>query len=284
MRVERIESWSAAASLRESWNRLAGDVPFRQWEWLGAWWRYYGTDREWYVLAIRRSDGSLAGIAPWRRRSLSAFGRVVQFLGSGEACSDYLSILCAEEDQEAVAAALAHWLLTAHRRDGRDGWDMLHLDGIAAHDSAMTHLLRRLEEDGCVAHSRSGVNLWRIPLGSSWEEYRRGLSKPNRRHARVLQERLVDPGYVKTHLATTREELNQAWAILVDLHQRRRRELGQSGLLRQSALCGFHLGGRRSVLGTRCSGTVVDRVRRRSAGGAVGASRRRRDVRLPGGH
>lgn len=239
MLVERLESWSAAASLRESWNSLAGRVPFRQWEWLGTWWRHYGADQEWFVLAVRGPDGRLAGIAPWRRRHVSAFGNVVQFLGSGETCSDYLTVLCAEEDQAPVTAALAEWLLAANQRAGDDGWDMLHLDGIAANDGAMTQLLQHLKQNGCVVHARSDVHLWRIPLPDSWEGYRRQLSKPNRRHVRVLQERMVQPGRVSTHVATSGDDLTRAWAILVDLHQRRRRELGQAGCFASPRFAGF---------------------------------------------
>jgi len=40
--VNRLSTEAAFADLRDEWNRLAGDVPFRRWEWLEAWWRHLG--------------------------------------------------------------------------------------------------------------------------------------------------------------------------------------------------------------------------------------------------
>ncbi|MGE0755638.1 MAG: GNAT family N-acetyltransferase [Pirellulaceae bacterium] len=239
MNIERIASWSDAAGLRDEWNRLAGGIPFRQWEWLGTWWQHYGADRHWYVLAVRDAAGRLAGIAPWCQQSQPAFGRVVQFLGSGETCTDHLSVLCDERDRPAVTTALAQWLCEASFRDGDAGWDMLHLDGVVGDDAPTTDLLRLLESEGCTVHRRSDLHVWRIALPATWDAYRSQLSKPNRRHFRVLQERLIDPGLVKVQVARTSAQLDSAWTMLVDLHQRRRHELGQPGCFASPAFGAF---------------------------------------------
>ena len=111
MIVRRLASWSEADSLRDVWNHLSQSVPFRQWEWLGTWWKHYGADRDWFVLGVWDADGRLTGIAPWCRQQVSPFGRVIQFLGSGETCSDYLTVLCTPEDTTPVVTALAQWLI-----------------------------------------------------------------------------------------------------------------------------------------------------------------------------
>jgi CelD/BcsL family acetyltransferase involved in cellulose biosynthesis len=229
MHVERIASLGAAAKLREEWNRLAGDVPFRRWEWLGAWWEQYGEPEEGFALAVWRTDGGLAALAPWRRCQAPPFGAVVQFLGSGETCSDYLTVLCGDADRAEAIAALAQWLVDASGREDQSSWDMLDLDGASAFDPALSLLLTHLEQHGCLVHQRTEINAWRIPLPENWNGYKRGLSKPNRRRVRVLQERFVDTGLATVHVAATTDELARGWAVLVDLHQRRRRELGQPG-------------------------------------------------------
>jgi CelD/BcsL family acetyltransferase involved in cellulose biosynthesis len=239
MIVRRLESCEGAASLRPAWNLLAESVPFRQWEWLSSWWQHYGAGKQWYVLAVHDDDGRLAGLAPWFLHQVPAFGRVVQFLGSGEACTDYLTILCRQQDRERVTSSLAQWLLSVSGSESADDWDMLHLDGLAADDATATALLQALEQGGCAVHSRNECNTWRIPLPATWDEYRRQLSKPNRRHVRTLQERLIDPGTVCVHVASTAEQLDRAWPILVDLHQRRRLELGQPGCFASPAFAGF---------------------------------------------
>jgi CelD/BcsL family acetyltransferase involved in cellulose biosynthesis len=239
MLVQRIHSRIDAASWSDQWNSLAESVPFRQWEWLETWWHHYGAGKEWFVLAIRDSDGRLAGVAPWFRQQVSAFGRVIHFLGSGQACSDYLTVLCAERDRCRVTSALADWLMAASESHSDDGWDMLHLDGVTDEDGTMTELLARLEEHGCTVHQRSEMNTWRVPLPGSWDDYRKQLSKPNRRHVRLLQERLIDSGQLSSHVVTSRDELARVWEMLVDLHQRRRNELGQPGCFASPEFAGF---------------------------------------------
>src|SRR5215510_7389612 len=42
MRVDCITTWQEFSGLQTEWNALAGDVPFRSWDWLATWWKYYG--------------------------------------------------------------------------------------------------------------------------------------------------------------------------------------------------------------------------------------------------
>jgi CelD/BcsL family acetyltransferase involved in cellulose biosynthesis len=239
MIVRRLDSWNDAAALSDAWNRLAHSMPFRQWEWLSAWWQHYSSDKEWFVLAVHDADGRLAGIAPWFRQQVPTFGRVVSFLGSGHACSDYLSVLCDPADSAAVTSSLAEWLVDTSRSEGDDRWAMLSLEGMASDDEVIGQLLEALRQAGCTVHVRNDTQTWRVPLPDSWDAYRQQLSKPNRRHVRVLQERLVEPGVVAVHVVSNAAELERAWAVLVELHQRRRHELKQPGCFASSEFAGF---------------------------------------------
>src|SRR5688572_11778301 len=93
MHIRRMASWTEVAQLAAQWNALAGGVPFRTWEWLSSWWREYGQEHELFVLAAYSADDELIGIAPWYAEHGGAQGRVVRFLGAGEVCSEYLSLL-----------------------------------------------------------------------------------------------------------------------------------------------------------------------------------------------
>src|SRR5438105_10011121 len=109
---ETLNPWS------QSWNELARGVPFRSWQWLESWWGHYGCEPngqakrnyELFILAVWGDDGSLAGVAPWYRLHGRSGARSLRFLGDGEVCSDYLSILCSPAGEESVAAVLAQWL------------------------------------------------------------------------------------------------------------------------------------------------------------------------------
>ncbi len=132
MIIDRISNREQLAKLRCEWNALAGNVPFRRWDWQDAWWHHYGRSRELCVLAVRDSGGATIGIAPWFADTTIFDGHVLQFLGTGQACSDYLSLLCRPRHMKEVTTGLAKWLCGRHTQTG-DGdraslnWDYLRL-------------------------------------------------------------------------------------------------------------------------------------------------------------
>ena len=236
-RVSRTASRPDQAASPETWNRLAGDVPFRQWEWLDSWWRHYrNASAEPFVLTARGDDGELAGIAPWYLQRSSLRGRVVRALGSGEVCSDYVSLLAEDANRQAVARSFAEWLAT----DGAGSWDLIHLDGIPPDDVATDTLVDELAQRGHEIHVRQTISSWRIALPATWPEYVSQLSRTRRERVKQLSRRVFDAGRAVSRFATTDAELEQGWRILVDLHQRRRESLGQPGCFSSPRFAAFH--------------------------------------------
>src|SRR5689334_4994131 len=127
--------------LATAWDALAGDIPFRSSTWARTWWKHYRDPRSrLLVLIVADEQGAIVGIAPWYVAHSSRLGRVVRFLGSGEVCSDYLTILADPEFAPAVAARLAEWLAG----DGAAEWDLLDLTGVEQGDltiAQLTHVL-----------------------------------------------------------------------------------------------------------------------------------------------
>jgi len=101
MRVTRLTTSEELEALADSWNCLTRAVPFRSWQWLATWWKHYGDGRELYVLAVHNDDGVLIGIAPLFRERQTTGGLVLNWLGSGEVCTDYVTILSAHEYEKA---------------------------------------------------------------------------------------------------------------------------------------------------------------------------------------
>lgn len=118
MHVNSHHDFQSLSPLASAWNELAGGVPFRRWEWVETWWRHYGCREdgspkpgcELFVLTVWDDNDELIGIAPWYRILTRSGARVVRFLGDGEVCSDYVSILCRNGKEEHVTEALADWL------------------------------------------------------------------------------------------------------------------------------------------------------------------------------
>lgn len=251
MRIKRLSNWEELAELAPEWNRLARGIPFRSWEWLGAWWRHYGPGaaadpRELLVAAVYdSSSGELIGLAPWYAERNAVRGAIVRFLGSGDVCSDYLTVLSAAGREGEVAAALAEWLVALRKEDAAaDGrpldWDRLEFGGIADDDEAMGPLLEQLALRGAIVDRRRTEHCWRVELPQSWEEYLAGLSKSHRKQLRRFQRRLFASGRAVLRTAATEEEFRQAFEILIDLHRRRRESLGDRGCFHCRRFTEFH--------------------------------------------
>ena len=247
LQIVRIDSLEEIEAWLPRWNALSRGIPFRRWEWLAGWWRHYGrtegrTDRgrELYVLAALDGSGSLVAVAPWHLERSATQGRVLRFLGGGEVCSDYVSLLSQSGDEDAVGEALARWLTQAGAADGPDRWDALKLAGVERDDSAIDRLLVHLADRGHAIHRRPGWNCWRLELPTSWEKYLALLSKCHRKQLRRLDRDYFRSGRAVVHWVHRPEELERALPILVDLHQRRWQGRGQAGCFASRRFFEFH--------------------------------------------
>jgi CelD/BcsL family acetyltransferase involved in cellulose biosynthesis len=237
------------------WNSMARGVPFRRWEWLESWWRHYGPgsgqqgpSRELFVLAVFDSRRTLLGLAPWYLERSASQGRVVRFLGSGEVCSEYLSLLCATGKEEIVAHGLAKWLTEStkagshdtHVGQFSDRWDVLKLSAIASDDLPIARLLDHLASQGNAVHRRPGMNCWRLALPASWDEYLALVSKSHRKQLRRLDRDFFRSGRASIHWVREPDQLEHALDVLIGLHQRRWKHLGWPGCFASERFLNFH--------------------------------------------
>lgn len=240
MQVVWITRWDELAGLAPYWNALARGVPFRSFAWLGGWWRHYGAedadDRRLFALAVYDDRNELAGLAPWYLEKTPNRGQVVRLLGSGDVCSDYLSLLCLPGGEAQVADALANWLCDS----GSNRWHALLLGGVDAGDVVTQCFIERMRELGSPVYCQPGPNCWRIELPPTWDDYLAELSKSHRKQVRRLDERLFAAGRAKLRTAEQPSELIRGLEILVELHARRRGELGQRGAFDQPDFAAFH--------------------------------------------
>lgn len=235
--VSRAADLSSLADAASDWNRLAGDVPFRRWEWIDSWWRHYGrSGAKPYVLTVRNADGELVGVLPAYVSNKPLTGRVLRFMGSGEICSDYLSILTVPGLEQTVAESIGRWLSKTGARE----WDVIEFDGVAQNDPAMNALADWLRSHGHRVYQRSRINGWRLKLPGSWEEYLAKVSKGRRVRIRQIVKRQFETGRAVGRIAQTVEEYERGWAIFCELHQRRRISLGETGCFVSERFAQFH--------------------------------------------
>jgi CelD/BcsL family acetyltransferase involved in cellulose biosynthesis len=232
----------------DDWDRLAAGVPFRTWPWLSLWWQHYGpvedgaAQSQLAVLCAFDDADTIAGIAPWYIEHSVLYGRVLRALGSGEVCSDYLSILCRPSMEEAVVEALAEYLMEQTRSDSADAlsWDLLDLQGVDEGDCEMAGLATALAHAGCHVLHRSRWSCWRLTLPPSWEAYIAGLGSNYRRDLRRLERRYFDTNRIVLKTAECLDDLYTAMDLLLDLHQLRHKTKGEPGCFASRRFTSFY--------------------------------------------
>jgi CelD/BcsL family acetyltransferase involved in cellulose biosynthesis len=111
LEIECIQDTSTFAALRTEWNELlqasASNNPFLTFEWLYGWWTHFGSPDTLRLIVVR-ADDELIAIAPLRliTTPLSWFSRL-EFLGTGDAGSDYLDLIVRRESEAEALAAIA---------------------------------------------------------------------------------------------------------------------------------------------------------------------------------
>lgn len=253
--VELITTWDELSGLEQPWNVLSCGEPLRSWDWLATWWKHYGAsrgrlgrynaqsadDRQLHVIAVHAGSTNgatqrrLIGLAPWYLDRSVVKGRVLRWLGDGEVCTDHMSLLCSPGDEARVASAIAD-ALTAEN----DEWDGLELNAVDADDVAVDALLAALQERDCLASCWPADSWWAVELPESWDAYLASLSKSHRKQLRRLERDVLQSERAQWHQVSSADELPTAWSVLVDLHQKRRRSLGEPGCFASRPFHDFH--------------------------------------------
>jgi len=241
MHVTRISTTEELERLAPDWNRLSQGIPFRTWQWLLNWWKHYNANKSLYTLAVRDDDGILIGVAPWFMEDRRGDGRVIQFLGSGHVCTEYLTILATPGQEEDVVMAITAWLVKAAADDdtSNDHWDLLDFDAIPVGDEPLEQLVAALHVAGCSFNRRPAMDCWRMNLPATWDEFSTGLTGSHARQIRRVRRRLFDGGRGVVRTVHEPNDLALGMRIFVDLHQLRWTSQGEPGCFASAEFHGF---------------------------------------------
>jgi CelD/BcsL family acetyltransferase involved in cellulose biosynthesis len=239
--VRCVENFAELERFRSTWDALADGCVFRTWTWLSTWWRHYGEANRARQLRVVVAFGdesaapaSLVGVLPCYAETSWSQGCVWRFLGDGEVCSDHAGFLASEIDQAAVMELFAAYLA------GRDDWDLLDLSAVDADDVATCGLLEGLAQHDCTTSRLQAERCWVIDLPRTWEEFLAMQSKSHRKQLRQLDARVLEAGRARWKLVESADAFASAWSTLIDLHQRRRRSLGEPGCFASGTWAAFH--------------------------------------------
>jgi CelD/BcsL family acetyltransferase involved in cellulose biosynthesis len=234
--VVGIEDAGAFAALRDEWGDLlkfsAGCNPFLTWEWLHAWWMHFGRMDSLRLIAVR-AGGQLVALAPLRLVSspLEWFSRL-EFLGTGDAGSDYLDVIvrrgCEEDVVEALADHLTSESLTLRLR---------HLPPA----SIAAQLARRLQSAGWASCSATDGTCPFLDLrGHTFESFVSSLGASHRANVRRRLRALEGRFDVRLHRVVQHEERRSSLAALAAFHAQRYADRGGSTAFSSPVAQAFH--------------------------------------------
>ncbi len=237
-KLKVITDLATLLASKESWNALAGGSPFCRWEWLASWVRHLGSDWELAILVQADATGKWIGIAPFGIHISRTGTRRLRFLGSGDACTDYATLICAADDVQKFTANVAEWLKDAFcGNDQCGGYDLIEFDGVAEDDVATNLLAADLQANRFTTYRDELEGCWVVDLPETWTELNSTFSKSLRRKSNAAARKLTED---QSSMLSSRElGLEAVWPKFVQLHQQRREMLGQPGCFASTSFEAF---------------------------------------------
>lgn len=234
LNISIVDSLPSVYGLREDWESLE-DQFCLSWQWLVAWWEKIGQSSSSNRLCLfQLNEGEkLVGIAPMFIERSTVRGRVLRFLGSGDACSDYMTFLTMPGYEVAMAKAVFSTInhRDFHHRFG--GIDLIELEGHVSDDLAVKTFVEIANSENFEIDSRELEGCWKVEIPSDWQEFRNVVKSSQRRKLNKV-ERSIEAENFQVDYLTVPEELKLAWPAFVELHQKRRQQLGQDGCFANS--------------------------------------------------
>ncbi len=241
MHVAQVSKLDELLAYKDRWDELAGGCVFRKWAWQSKWWKHYGDDRTLSVLLLFDAGDAtcepcrLIAILPCYVETSLARGKVVRLLGDGEVCSDHLDLLTEPENIDKAANSFARFLV-----EQASQWDATEFTAIGADCTGLFAFSESLKSLDCQVSQDPNESRWAVSLPEDWEAFLALQSKSHRKQLRRLERRVLDSDDATWHLVESPEQFEQAWPILIDLHQRRRRSLGEPGCFASQRWADFH--------------------------------------------
>ena len=234
--VTSVRDTEACAALRSDWSELLqssdSSNPFLTWEWLYAWWMHFGNSNGLRLLVVRAGT-ELIAIAPLRMVSapLYWFSRL-EFLGTGEAGSDYLDVIARRGCEDEVVEALADFL-TSRQLTLR----LTHLPPA----SISAQLARRLGGAGWATSFADDGTCPIVDLqGHTFESFLGSVGASHRANVRRRLRALDREFDVRFDRITRHEDRQAALAALATFHDRRYADRGGSTAFASAAARAFH--------------------------------------------
>lgn len=248
---EVIQSLEEFEMVQEIWDRLEVD-PLNSFSWNLSWWNAFQTHGDLRLIKFER-DGTVVGLAPFYVDRWFGLTRL-RFLASGDACTDYVDLICAPEHYGSCTYSLAEYI-----REKK--FDVVELE--CTKDDRLAVLLKQHLDGNYSFDHRAVEPTWRLTLPDSWEEFVAGTKKSLRRKINKAVRRLESGEF--TISSSAEIPVGFAFQTLKDLHTRRFNSMGKPGVFAdkkfekflRSAVTEFSLDGRSEIVIVSHNGSAI---------------------------
>ena len=229
MNLEIISTLKSFAALEAEWDLLTSE-PLRSFAWHFSWWKHFGEGLE-LKLIILREEGQLVGVAPfyidyWLGQ------RRLRFIGSGRTCTDYAQLICKPEHAADFQKKVAGYFSSEF------AFDMLELEGVTADQFGSFCGQLRQQPNGYWEYYQPLEPTWVLDLPEDWDQFRRNSRKSLKRKIKKADSRLSS-GDITVRSTDGDLDFEEAFAILVELHQDRFQSKGEPGVFADPRFLGF---------------------------------------------
>jgi CelD/BcsL family acetyltransferase involved in cellulose biosynthesis len=230
LQVKKLTSWEEWEALSLDWEQIlrdaAGLTIFLTPEWLGAWWKAFGKEKQLVAFSFSNARGEVIGLAPLyldgsKNRRFKGVKRL-RLVGDGTGDSDNLDLMFSRGHEVACSEALLARLASER------GWDVCELNTLNADSHIAEAMLAGLRERRWPTLLSKRPNS-AVLLPDTWETYLHQLSREHAGGIERYTRRLGRHYRVRIFKCAAEEELSPCLEILFDLHQKRWKSQGQQG-------------------------------------------------------
>ncbi len=230
VRITVCRSWKQLEERTSAWEGILRENPslsiFSTPEWLGSWWKAFGSNKQMMALAFSTESGAPVGLAPFYLGYSQSpiFGRLgsLRLIGDGSGDSDNLDLIIRPGIEGPCVQAFLRWL--ANRQD----WDVCSLNTLPEDSAAGRHLMHEIKAAKWPFVLGNCPNST-IHLPATWQLYLESVSPDFRPLLTRYPRRLAQRYNVRIRRCEKPDDIPRGLEILFSLHTKRWNMANQPG-------------------------------------------------------
>lgn len=239
---EVIQTLEEFRTVQEIWDRFDVD-PLNSFSWNLSWWNAFQSHGDLHLIKFERA-GVVVGLAPFYVDRWFGLARL-RFLATGDACTDYVDLICDPEHYELCTYSLAEYIQSKR-------FDVVELE-CTRNDRLALLLKQHLNCDYSFDH-RVVEPTWRLALPDTWDEFKSQAKKSLRRKINKAVRKLDSGEFSISSSADM--HIETAFVTFKNLHTSRFESMGKPGVFAdpqfetflQSAVFDFSQNGKSEII------------------------------------